>query len=225
MMAMISGVAFLTAPIVHAAYTDTVDLGQVSPEVVSFQFFNSLPADGVPTSQGQYSDSPQTFERYGGSGPLINGTLSGTPGGLPRLIYDFSSAGAIQISGSVDGPAANFQSVSLYREAQNGSATLISSGQFFCGCGPGAGGYSYTNLSGGGGAGNYFIELSDPQFATWANPALRVPSVAGQGSFAVNIAPTNAPELDPGAAIASILLLSSVIAISKGRRRTHAIRR
>jgi hypothetical protein len=224
MMAMISGAACLSAPIVHAAYKDTVDLGQLSPDVVSFQFFNSLPADGVPTSQAQYSNSPQTFAMYGGSGPLINGTLTGTPGGLPTLIYDFSSSGPIQISGAVDGPAANFQNVSLYQGSPNGTSTLISSGQFFCGCGPGVGGYSYTNLSGGGGAGNYFIELSDPQFPTWGNPALRQPSVAGDSLFTVKIAPANAPELDPSAAIASILALSSLIAISNGRRRPRTLR-
>ena len=199
-----------------AAYTDTVDLGAIPSNTVSLQLFNGF--ENTPSASAQYSDAPQAYAFYGGSGPIVNGTYTGTAAGSPTFIYEFSASGNVQLSGQVDGPGANFQTVLLYSGTPSGASSLLATGQFFCACGPEQGGFSYTSLSGGGGPGSYYIKLSDPSYLSWLNPA-GLGGAPGDGLFAVKVSPASAPEIDSGSAASALTLLLGTLAVLRARRR------
>ena len=211
----------------RAAYTDTVDIGQIPADIVSLRLYDWLLVPGTqPGAQAQYSNAPQTGAGgFGGSGPLLNGVVSGSAGGTPTFIYEFSSRSPIQISGFVDGPFVNFSTVQMYSGTPRGPSTLISTGTLDCACGPEQGGSANTALSGGGKAANYYLEFSDPTQSAWESPKQgnMTPQLAevGDALFTVSI---KAPEISPVTAASALTLLLACLAMLGGRAKGAALR-
>jgi hypothetical protein len=209
-----------------AQYADTVNLGELPDNTVSLTTDNAF--TGVAYSNAQYSSSPGVYYFNTGTGPIINGVLTGSPGGAaPEFIYEFSTPSSFHMSGDVDGPATNFQNVDLYSGIPTGHSSLIAVGQTVCECGPGTPNVTFTSLSGGGAAGNYFIEESNPAYPTWGNigiPASQpgTETLAGEGLFALSLARVSAPEIDPAFAASAVTFFLGALAVTRGRRRKAA---
>jgi hypothetical protein len=126
------------------------------------------------------------------------------------------------MTGVVDGPFANFQNVDLYSGTPTGHSSLLSAGQVVCDCGPETPNASFTTLSGGGAAGNYFIELSNPADATWGD--IGIPAslselfLAGEGLFAFKLTPVSAPEIDPASAASAVTFFLGALAVIRGNK-------
>jgi hypothetical protein len=210
----------------NAQYADTVNLGELPANTVSLTTDNAF--TGIAYSNAQYSSTPGVYYFDTGTGPIINGVITGSPSGAaPAFIYEFSTPSSFNMTGDVDGPAANFQNVDLYSGTPTGHSTLLSAGQEVCNCGPGTPNVTFTSLSGGGAAGNYFIEMSNPVYPTWPN--LGIPAslsdnttAAGEGLFAITLAPVRAPEIDPAFAASAATFFLGALAVTRGRRRREA---
>jgi hypothetical protein len=225
---VVTGVLCVCASLgAKAQYADTVNLGELPANTVSLTTNSAF--TGVAYSNGQYSSTPGEYYFDTGTGPIINGVVTGSPtGAAPAFIYKFSTPSSFNMTGVVDGPFANFQNVDLYSGTPTGHASLLSAGQVICDCGPETPNASFTSLSGGGAAGNYFIELSNPAYPTWGDIGIPAslsstqPFFAGEGLFDFKLAPQTAPEIDPASAASAVTFFLGALAVIRGRRRKEA---
>ena len=224
---VVTGVLCVCASLgAKAQYVDTVNLGELPINTVSLTTDNAF--TGTAYSNAQYSSTPGVYYYNTGTGPIINGVLSGSPSGAaPAFIYEFSTPSSFHMSGDVDGPGTNFQNVDLYSGTPTGASSLLATGQTVCLCGPGTPNVDFTSLAGGGGAGKYFIEMSNPAYPTWSNIGIpaSLPSaatLAGEGLFSFALAPVTAPEIDPALAASAVTFFLGALAVTRGRRRQEA---